>query len=258
MSWFYSLALWVQVGVGVVIIFFGGLQRADLTSITNHQVFPAGLIAYLRSLQENAWWSFPLLIFLSGVLGLLRKLLGSPWLWNTVHYHLDVIRETALNVAEGDALHHHRATLFKYVPVAWCRRKWPWDGWLVPVERSGYTTRGHVSIFRAPDDADRAEGVAGMAWARNQTVTISGLPALQADSDDADFDLYSRNSGVSVSWLRERLPQSRSFCGIPLEVKGKPWGVLVLDSRSPSGLREQGAVMYDPASRLLAKILERF
>lgn len=254
----YTTALVSQVGVGLVIIVVGGIQRADLNYIGTKQILPVGLANYATGLQQTAWITLPLLVVLSGILGLLRKHLGSPWLWDTVHHHLDVIRKAAFDIQPGDGGHYHRATLFKFQQWRWCWKKWPWDGYLVPVERSGHTTRSGVSVFRAPDQADQCEGIAGRAWANNQLVTVSGLPALSNAAPQEDFEIYSRNTGVSIEWLRQRLPQARSLCGVPIDVKGRPWGVLVLDSRSPTGLKPEGAVMYEPTSRLLAKILERF
>lgn len=257
LSWFYSLALWAQIAAGAVIASIGGLQKADIPDLRLKAPGLAGLFDYLTALQSNAWWVLPVLAILAGILGLLRKHLGSPWLWGAVHQHLDVIRELAFNLQPNDAVHHHRVTLFKHVPWAWCLRKWPWSGWLVAVERSGHTTQNSIAFFRAPDNPDHAEGVAGMTWARNGTVAVSKLPQLTAQSTDEELKAYSAAAGVSVEWLRRRLPQAQSICGIPVEVKGRLWGVIVLDSRSPTGLAEGGQVMYKPASKLLAKLLER-
>ena len=45
--------------------------------------------------------------------------------------------------------------------------------------------------------------------------------------------------------------QSRSFLGIPVEVKGKPWGVIVLDSHHPKEI-----VLLDPVYGTVAKVLQ--
>jgi len=194
---------------------------------------------------------------MSGGLGLLKKLLGPPWLWNTVHSYLDSFREEAFNVGLDDAQHHHRVTLFRYKPWYWHFRRWPWSGWLVPVERSGHTTQASISVYRAPDDADKAEGVAGMTWARRRIVNVSNLPDLSEDPSRDDMQRYAKATGMNLEVVKKKRPKARSFCGIPVEIKGEVWGVLVLDSRSADGINTNSQILYRPLGKFLAKILER-
>jgi hypothetical protein len=170
---------------------------------------------------------------------------------------LDYYRAEVFAVGADDAMHHHRVTLFRY--KGWClvRRQWPWSGWLLAQERSGHTTRIGISIFKAPDDADQAEGVAGKTWAKAGVVNVSHLPDLDDAPQEKDFESYSRATGVSVEWLKKRRPKARSFCGIPVEVKGASWGVIVLDSRNPDGIPVSSEVHFRPVGRILGKLLER-
>jgi GAF domain-containing protein len=56
--------------------------------------------------------------------------------------------------------------------------------------------------------------------------------------------------------MRKRLSMARSYLGIPIEVKGERWGVIVLDSRSPNGIRPPEGLPYD-TYRVMAKFLEQ-
>ena len=201
-------------------------------------------------------WLLPILVLVSGALGTIRRVVGPPWVWDAVHHSLDALQRDVFETEKEDALHHHRVTLFKRVGWRWCFAKWPWSGWLLPVERSGHTTQLTRAAFRAPDDADNAEGVAGLTWASNRVRVIENLPDLSVGRDE-DFEAYARATGVTVSWLKSNMPKSRSFGGIPVEVKSKLWGVLILDSRSPNGIKKDSTNLYRPMSKVLAKLLER-
>lgn len=253
---FFNVALGAQIFAGGLVVVLGGLQKADLDKFQAALNPPAWLISSLVSVKDNGWWILPVVSIFAGAIGLLRKLLGSPWLWSYVQTLLNTMAQSAFNVKETDGGHYHRVTLFKHVPWLWCCRKWPWNGWLVAVERSGHTSQSGIAYFRAPDNADQAEGVAGITWARNKMVMISNLPDLRDSPADEDFEAYSKATFVSVARLRASLTGSRAFCGVPIEVKGRLWGVLVLDSRSPDGIREDGKLLYMPVSKLLGKVLE--
>jgi hypothetical protein len=132
--------------------------------------------------------------------------------------------------------------------------------------RSSHTTRRGIATFRAPDDADRAEGVAGRTWVKNDALFVSGLPDLIADAADGAFGAYAKSTWVSIEWLKERLkkkkgrPLARSYGGYPVLVSGKPWGVLLLDSRSENGVTKQSYEnardYYKMLARFLGQLLE--
>jgi hypothetical protein len=256
-GWAHTALLGAQILAGFLVVVVGGIQRANEKSIEefrSHWVLGADIAG---GAQTAAWWLLPLLIIVSGVLGLLRKLIGPPWLWHTVHSYLDTFRDEAFEVGPDDDLHHHRVTLFRHVGWCWRFAKWPWSGWLVPVERSGHTTQSSISVFKAPDDADNAEGVAGRTWARRRIMMVSNLPDLGAETSEDALKRYCEATGISVDWARKRRPRARSFCGMPVEVKGQLWGVIVLDSRSPNGIKAESQLSYRPLGKYLGKILER-
>ncbi|MEN6541475.1 hypothetical protein [Parvibaculum sp.] len=110
----------------------------------------------------------------------------------------------------------------------------------MPVMRSGKTSKKTRAIFLAPDDGDKAEGVAGYAWASNTVTVADGLPALVATSSDARINTYAQRTFCPTAIVREyvqqKRPLPRSIGAIPIEVNHEQWGVLVLDSREENGV----------------------
>ena len=214
----------------------------------------------VKSLQGEAYWLIPCSLILVGLLSLLQKEIGAPWVWDHVHFLLDRIQEVAFppTLVSGD-LHHHRVTLFKYSTFCFVWKKWPWTGWLHAVERSGHSTRRRSVCFRAPDDADHAEGVAGIAWARKGAVILNNLPDLyEANLADKKLESYAKATRVSPGMLKHRLPHSRSFYAIPVESKNRIWGVIVIDSRSPEiKTATEIAASFSLIGKYLGKLLEK-
>ena len=68
---------------------------------------------------------------------------------------------------------------------------------------------------------------------------------------------YARRTWIAPAWLSTRRQHARSFCGIPVEVKGRLWGVIVLDSRSPDAIDQETSRVYNLIGRYLGKLLER-
>jgi hypothetical protein len=232
--------------------------------------------AGLAWVQENSWWLIPVF---AGVVLVSRGLcdwIGRPWVWEAVRTVLNDFRKQSFTLSSDDAVHQHRVTLFRRVTWVWWiwpfrgkwwpwgKRRWPWSGWLVPVVRSGHTTQQTSSVFLAPDDADSAEGVAGVTWARQDVVLQTDLPDLSGTPTDEAIRQYATRAFVDVEWVRQRLakrsPCPRSLCGIPVMVSGKLWGVIVLDSRSPSAIRVNSSiykVYQDVTPAFLAELLKR-
>lgn len=186
---------------------------------------------------------------------------GDRWIVEMVRDVLTRLRDAAVSRdCRQDPLHYHRVTLFRYRQLWWrCWRRWPWTGWLIPIARSAHTTQRVKSVFRVPDDADNAEGIAGMAWTSQAAVVVSDLPDLHGPKvSDADFDLYARKTKISEKTARETMPHSRSFMGWPVRVRGHEWGVIVIDSRNPNFTRRASVDrMYDAVAGSLQKCLER-
>lgn len=221
-----------------------------------HQL-PSLIRGTLDFSRQHAWW----LVFAAsaglGIFEVLRRWIGFPNLWPTLHKVSDEFREEVFSDAAIDPVHEHRVTLFKRVPwsLQWpccCR---PWRGWLIPVVRSGHTTQSTSTVFPAPDDATKAEGIAGEAW-KGRFMWIENLPDVSGDAPDDDIRLFAETTRVSEKWVRKHHPNRRSYGGFIVEVRGKPWGVIVLDSTSPTGLKHQKRKACEAFAKNVGRILE--
>lgn len=190
------------------------------------------------------------------------KKIGPPWMWESIHNMLDQLRECVFDGNTDSGLHCHRVTLFKHCSFCFrWRPKWgdnPCSGWLVPVERSGHTTRKKITCFLAPDDADRAQGVAGVTWARRACVIVENLPDIQQNKTKKKVADYVTKAYVCDEWLVIHQGNARSLYGIPVEVKSRLWGVIVLDSRKETFAGRQIAdTFHKMFGKTLAKLLEK-
>ena len=267
--WYYA-SRFTQIAAVVGLGIFSAAQPINVASWNPILAQP------VQWLQQWGKLALPLLTAIMVLTQWACYMIGPPWVWSAVIALLNEFREHAFSDdASGDPVHHHRVTLFKFVrwkwlfPLrCWRARFWPWgnwrwprSGWLVPVCRSGHTTMSRVPIYLAPDDADFAEGIAGRTWAANQVVSVADLPSLKGNPSDADVTNYAKRSFVSEHWIRRRSINKvfpRSLHGIPVEVKGKLWGVVVLDSRLERGIRlERATRLISVLAATLDKLLER-
>lgn len=219
---------------------------------------------------------FAAIAFFGFIFGLIiRRTAGNPTFALAVEPVLDVLRQHAFvdEYAQSDPEHHHRATLFRHCPRKfwiWPFRKWyspwgasfrgPWAGWLIPISRSGHTTKHSDTTFLAPDDADNAEGVAGMIWASKQDVRPIRLVL---DGPD-DAQKYAEETNVSTDYvlkqLEEEKPLPLSLSGFPVFRGGQIWGVVVLDSRRTDGIKppDQNFRAIRITQSLLDKYVSRY
>ena len=224
------------------------------------------ILAIIAAIRNRAWWlilAFSLTTIFSQYI---RSRIGTDVVWQTVQYLLDQYREELFGSKDDEAQFFHRITLFKHVRWHWGLVCWPWSGWMIPVARSGNKTRKHIAKFRASsDDPDNAEGIAGQAWANERPVQICGLPDINTgETSKEDLGEYANKSLVEVKWLQTRKKKNknnaRSMLGIPVEVKGKTWGAMVVDSRSPDEILSETALKkqkYKTLVNILAKLLEK-
>jgi hypothetical protein len=213
----------------------------------------------LVALQHVSWWAMPVIYLGNVAFQAGTNAISPPWVWNTVRAILDQLRVHAFKPTQGELQQSNRVTLFKHVRWRWALCKWPWSGWLIPVERSGYTTRKTDTVFRAPDDGDLAEGVAGRAWASEGLVSKSNLPNVNADSPLQEQKRYADETYMSLDTLKRRLDGKKavalSLTAFPVEVKNKVWGVIVFDSRSKQPFPEEAIENFRLVGRCLANVL---
>jgi hypothetical protein len=218
----------------------------------------ATAVQYLRT---HAVYILPIGVCLDVLLRLARKILQPSGL---VQALLDGLAATVYGDRQGKR-HHHRATLFQH---GWClRRRWPWTGWLKIKARSGHTTQGSRTSFRANQrDPDNVEGVAGETWTRSEIYMVDGLPDLNGIRNRVDREpivaQYAKATSAPVEWVWQRIESGqhvgRSFCGLPVMSGGSMWGVIVLDSVDPTGLEQDRVLaVYHPISQMLDQLIAR-
>lgn len=228
----------------------------------------------LSIIQNHAWW---LLIVLGAIAFIAKPIcawLGPPWVWSRIESLLDEVREHAFDSAPADAVHDHRVTLFKRVGCCLFRyRAWrfrsarsgkkrgPFAGWIIPVARSGHTAQKTDVVFLAPDHAEDAEGIAGQVWRCNKSVYLDNLPRLTKSSAERTKAQYAAKTWVSPAMVQRRLNRgkllARSFCGIPIEVKSRFWGAIVLDSVKPQSIKLPNDPTYRLSAKMLGELLRR-
>lgn len=258
----YRLAAGVQYSALGMLTLLGAIRLA-----TPQPDWPPLLAQALRFAQEWTWVALLTLAPLGAIARVCAEKLGTPWAVRAVEAILEELREHIFtDQCLHEPQHHHRVTLFKHVKCIWWTYPWrgrgkPCSGWLKPVARSGHTTQRTNTVFLAPDMADNAEGVAGVTWTKMATVRISNLPAIRAP-EDAHAATYVEKSFTPPRLFRpraksepKRLP--RALCGIPVFANSEPWGVIVIDSRNPDGIREPAdcATAIGIAQRLLENLL---
>lgn len=242
--------------MGALVFIFGASNRADPLQVGNIWV-----ATYLIAVQAMTWWALPVATGVVGLAQLLKKHIGSPQYWDLVHYLLDELRTAVFKNKQNEQF-SERVTLFRHRKFAMVTRVWPWSGWLVPVERSGHLTRKSDAIWRAPDDGDSAEGIAGRVWVGGNIIRVDELPELTVDSPEELIREYASRTFIEEKQLRKKLKKKktmpRAMCGIPIEFNGQVWGVIVIDSRLPVLIAETDIRrFYKIHSAILNKILSK-
>lgn len=229
-----------------------------------------------------AWWrgfatwmaSFTSLIPILGITqavskGIEAALPPSDRVLRAVHGFLDQERFKLFGDERGPE-YEHRLTLFQYRTWNWRRDSlfppgegWrlPWSGWLVPVERSGDPNQKMSFAFWCPRQEKKAQGIAGLAYHCRSAVLRQSLPNLKPNATDAEIATYAKKGYVSKAWVKHRLRRqglcAQSFCGIVVKVRGKRWGVVVIDSHKEK-LREDenDTADFEPIGPVVGYILE--
>ncbi len=211
--------------------------------------------------HDTAWIWFLVGVVVFSVASMLRH--GDLIAMDATNAILDKIQD-ALFGDSGDDDAHHRVTLFKrerkwlWLKDASGHRRRPGRRWLSVVARSGYGTKNTTVRFRCPDDTDQAEGVAGRAWARSTALPVQDLPDLKSPRcSDEDRRSYAKQTFVPVEWVQEEQPAARSLMGFRVDdVKSAPWGVLVIDSRSPTFDTQRAQEEFRAYARVLAQLVQ--
>lgn len=206
-----------------------------------------------------AWLLVPVSLLVAWLAFKVRRWLGDPEVIQVVHDLLTEYRNKIVSDRGRGLEHHHRVTLFRHREWAFVRRRWPWQGWLIPEIRSGETTRNPSCRFKASSDSpDEAEGIAGLAWVSDKDVEVSSLPDVSfPNASDEAVATYARITKLSPAEIRKMKPHARSFHAFKVYVSTKRWGVIVIDSKSASLKRDKVNAGYRQMIPSLSVLLKR-
>lgn len=214
----------------------------------------------------HGWWLVFVATGIIATTSVITKSIGSPDTLETLHELLNNLHGAVFKGPDYAVPDEHKVTIFKAVKSCsqdhiLCRALDPFrrrPRWLRPVVRSGHTSQDTTTCFRLYDDADKCEGVAGQAWAQSRVITVYDLPSVSQDPYVYQIKTYASRSYVTEERVRMKKPKSRAVLGMPILVKGEPWGVLVFDSRNPAKIRyEEVEEMYRVISTHLNTLIAK-
>jgi hypothetical protein len=262
----YTIALWVGRFTVVATLAFALVQFAPDVPTT----WPETVAKSQQYAKDHYRAGFVVLSsMLAGAMAL-RKWIGEPRFWRAVHDILTVLQSEIFDDLDNAAQDDHRVTLYRYKRFCvwpnrcvncyrflWPYGHWlgPFAGWMVPAVRSGRATRGRTIFLARPG---KYEGVCSAAWfAQNGQLEIENLADLSDNPTDEAIQAYAVGTFVTIKWLKQRLkkarPCARSFRTLRLRIRGEDWGMLMIDSRSPTLPKPN---MSMAKMRLVHKILE--
>lgn len=256
--------------VGVCVVGFGAVISVESTIYQRWPDIVVKTIEWCQAYSLPIWSGLGALTIAGWVL----RWRGDPWIWDKLQTLLDRFQEVAYKRFPNHIKDDHRVTLFRYqkwywglsTPMTdgrwpWSRKRLPWSGWLVPVLRSGKTSKKTRAVFMVPDNGNDAEGVAGQAWASNAVIVADKLPALKLGSGDRQVAKYAERTHCPERIVRDYLhrgrPLPRSIAAIPIEVNNVPWGVLVLDSSDEDGVTYELVNNFTLIVHSISQLLEK-
>ncbi|MCE7534594.1 hypothetical protein [Aliivibrio fischeri] len=236
-------------------LFIGSIIQLDLNS-KQFVTYPLWKHIIVQ-IKDHAPFLLTISAFIIVCSFLLLKLTNSVAILKCIAVKLDTLRDWLCCNINGDYDDNHRVTLFKYKKsyyglllrrkywankyFPWTFERTPWSGWLVPISRSGHTGQNARAVFWAPDSGRKAEGVAGIAWAKGgDMVHFEKLPKISHTTNDENKRRYCERTRISPmlleSYIKENATPSRSFLAFLILVDGEAWGVIVVDSQSEEGI----------------------
>lgn len=216
--------------------------------------------------------------FLAAAIGYFWGRVGPPSVRVGIKAALDSIRSKAFPNNPSGHESDYRVTLFKRKVWSfrgfWRARgelrggvlrfrKWPWNGWIVPVMRSGEFCNPSKTIFFAPtDETALAEGMAGQSWARNGTLSALGKAEMKAVSGPRVRQRYCEQThtppGLLESYVDDGKLLPRDLVAFPvLTADGRRWGSVVIDTVHAGAIDDRLAFgAFDVMSPALSALVE--
>ncbi|MCX5590894.1 hypothetical protein [Alcaligenes endophyticus] len=266
----YALSTWLVPVMPLAVALLSwcnGLDGTEAWLANRPNVF-----AFIERIQIISFWLYVICwsVFIWAVI---YKRKGDPWLVEKLQFILDRYQEGAFNAEAGTPKDHNRVTLFRHQKGFFVRHwsaksgLWPWgdyhpfSSFLVPVLRSGHISKKTAIAFHVSDASDKTEGIAGMAWSCGEALCVTDLPEMIAVSGVRQKNTYAEKTycdkRMIEDYINRKRNMPRSIVAIPVERKGKIWGVVVADSRSPKGVTESAVENYRLTVALIGHLLER-
>ena len=158
---------------------------------------------------------------------------NDPWKWKAIQSCLDGFSEVIYSSSQyQDGFEHeHRITIFRLQHGCFKLLKPCTAKWFVPIARSGSLKKETRSIFQFSDNPNQIEGVVGLAWCQpRRWYQTFAIPALSDSMTDQQKSEYEQKTNYPVDKALLKGYSARSYAAITMEVRGKLWGALVLDS----------------------------
>lgn len=266
----YFLGNHLNLFIGPIVISFGYTASVDSSVYQNWPPTFVEVIDWCKTYSLPIWTTLGALT----ITGWFLRRRGDPWVWDKLQILLDRFQEVAYRQFSNHIKDDHRVTLFRYKRwywkpshprtdgrLPWTKDRLPWNGWLVPILRSGKTSQKTQAVFMVPDNGNHAEGVAGLAWASNSVIVADSLTAPGNSSSDNTIRNYAKRTNCPESVVRDyiakRKPLPASIAAIPIEVNNVPWGILVLDSRHRNGVSGELVENFTLIVQSISQLLER-
>lgn len=262
----YGVAWWGK--WSCVIAVFGVAVIGLLVRPFSAIIWPIWAVDAQSYMRDNAGWILTALSAIVLLFGVLCETIQEPRFWRAIQLIVDVFQRDVFQKFQEDRIDDHRVTLYKF--RQWHFRScfrgleghppcWPWSGWLKPIVRSGARARGRT-VFLARD-AGRSEGIVGAAFYAQGTIEKT-LPSLDGDSSDEAVTEYADAGFVSPKWIRTRLkkgePLACYLVAMRIEIQHKPWGVLMIDTRSQKLPKPEVAIhKFEIVHTVLQILLEK-
>lgn len=265
----YSTSEWLYIGCTL-----GAASLGWVNGLDGNEPWLRGrpiLFSIISDIQAASLYIYIIIGIVAAACFIVRRR-GDPWIYDKLQFILDEYQGKVFS--NGNPKDHDRVTIFQHKKNClfvkhWSARNWliPWgdkpflSNYLIPVLRSGHISQKSKAIFHAPDESDKAEGVAAMAWARRRSVVLNDLPEVIAGTSRRDKERYAKTTKCDIRLLEKYVAEGRqpprSIAAIPIDCNGKAWGVVVLDSRSPQGVTDDSVTNYTLTVSLIGQLLER-
>lgn len=204
------------------------------------------------------------------------KKMGDPWVVEQLQLILDRYQEEVFDLSQAETpvpKDYNRVTLFRcqrnYRVAHWTATHWykPWgehsfnSKFLVPVLRSGHISKKSNAVFHVSDNSAKTEGIAGRAWSSDAVVFEQNLPEASGLKSKREKTEYAEKTGCNFEMVESRLKRGKSMpramLGIPVHRFGKVWGVIVIDSKYPDGIKSDAPARYKMTLAIIERLLEK-